>query len=55
MTEPIETTRAELISELERIRHIMAGAYANPAQERKMMVWKDDVLAIERAIQELKA
>lgn len=53
MTDPV-TTRAELVSELERIHHIMAGAHAKPAPERKMVVWKDDVLAIERAIRELK-
>jgi hypothetical protein len=55
MTEPVEIARTELISALERIHRIMSAAHEKPAPERKMMVWKDDVLAIERAIRELKA
>lgn len=57
MSESIEldATRAALIADLDRLHGIMKGAHSKPEDQRKMVVWKDDILAVERAIQELKS
>jgi hypothetical protein len=51
----INPSRSDLISDLERLRRIMASAHGKPEDQRKMVVWKDDLLAVERAIRELRA
>jgi hypothetical protein len=57
MSESVELnlSRSDLISDLERLHRIMAGAHSKPEDQRKMVVWKDDLLAVERAIRELRA
>jgi hypothetical protein len=57
MSESVElnSSRSDLISDLERLHRIMASAHGTPEDQRKMVVWKDDLLAVERAIRELRA
>jgi hypothetical protein len=57
MSESVElnSSRSDLISDLERLHRIMTSAHGRPEDQRKMVVWKDDLLAVERAIQELRA
>jgi hypothetical protein len=57
MIESVElnSSRSDLISDLERLHRIMASAHGKPEDQRKMVVWKDDLLAVERAIRELRA
>jgi hypothetical protein len=57
MSESVELnpSRSDLISDLERLHRIMTSAHGKPEDQRKMVVWKDDLLAVERAIRELRA
>jgi hypothetical protein len=57
MSESVElnSSRSDLISDLERLHRIMTSAHGKPEDQRKMVVWKDDLLAVERAIRELRA
>jgi hypothetical protein len=51
----LNPSRSDLISDLERLHRIMTSAHGKPEDQRKMVVWKDDLLAVERAIRELRA
>jgi hypothetical protein len=57
MSESVELnpSRSDLVSDLERLHRIMTSAHGKPEDQRKMVVWKDDLLAVERAIRELRA
>lgn len=54
MSQNPKSTRVTLISDLERLHRLMTSAHGKPEDQRKMVVWKDDIVAVERAIQELQ-
>jgi hypothetical protein len=43
------TEKAELVERLKSLGRLMTGAHEK-ASERKMIVWKDDIQAVEAAI-----